>query len=150
MHADHPEMWGPTWSWAIETCSHALRLIFSGTFDRYPGATVILGHMGETLPIQLSRLDSRYPVRNTRLPIEKNPSEYVRSNIRITASGLFSDTALRCALDAMGSETVMSRSTTRSRRPRMQWVGFARRSSAMASGQPSALATPPRSCTSER
>ena len=61
MYEGRPEMWGPTWSWAVETCSHAMRLIFSGLFDRYPDVRVILGHMGETLPIQIWRLDSRLP-----------------------------------------------------------------------------------------
>jgi 2,3-dihydroxybenzoate decarboxylase len=36
-----------------------MRLIFSGVFDRFPKVNLILGHMGETLPIQLWRLDSR-------------------------------------------------------------------------------------------
>ncbi|MCB8879970.1 amidohydrolase [Acidisoma cellulosilytica] len=107
MYEGHPEMWGPVWSWAVETCSHAMRLIFSGVFDRYPGAIVILGHMGETLPIQLSRLDSRLPTANLRFHIKKKPSEYVRQNIRITTSGVFSDSALRCSLDAIGPEAVM-------------------------------------------
>ena len=107
MYEGHPEMWGPVWMWAVETCSHAMRLIFSGVFDRYPGATVILGHMGETLPIQLSRLDSRLPTANLRFQIKNKPSDYVRRNIRITTSGVFSDSALRCALDTMGPESVM-------------------------------------------
>lgn len=107
MYADHPELWGPTWSWAVETCTHALRLLFSGTFDRFPGAKIILGHMGETLPIQLSRLDSRYAISNQRYPLKKLPTEYVRENIFITTSGVASDPALRCALDAMGPHNVM-------------------------------------------
>lgn len=107
MYADHPEVWGPTWSWAVETCTHALRLIFSGTFDRYPDARLILGHMGETLPIQLWRLDSRYAVSNKKYSIQKKPSDYARSNIKITTSGVCSDAALRCALDAIGPESVM-------------------------------------------
>jgi predicted TIM-barrel fold metal-dependent hydrolase len=32
---------------------------FGGVFDRFPKATLILGHMGESLPYQLWRLDSR-------------------------------------------------------------------------------------------
>ena len=107
MYVDHPELWGPTWSWAAETCSHALRLVFSGTFERYPDARVILGHMGETLPIQLWRLDSRFPISNQRYPLKKNPSDYIRQSVRITTSGVCSDAALRCALDAMGQENVM-------------------------------------------
>lgn len=107
MYTEHPEMWGPLWSWAVETCSHAMRLIFSGTFDRYPGAKVILGHMGETLPIQLWRLDSRLPISNTKYVLKKKPSDYIRQNIMITTSGVCSDVALRCALDALGPENVM-------------------------------------------
>ena len=105
--ADHPELWGPTWSWTAETCTHALRLIFSGVFDRYPNAKVIVGHMGETLPIQLWRFDSRYPISNHRYAIAKKPSEYLRGNIFITTSGVCSDASLRCALDEMGADNVM-------------------------------------------
>lgn len=107
MYADHPELWGPTWSWAAETCTHALRLIFGGVFDRYPGAKVILGHMGETLPIQLWRFDSRYPISNQRYSIKKRPSDYCRENIFITTSGVCYDPAVRCALDALGPRNVM-------------------------------------------
>lgn len=107
MYADHPEMWGTTWSWAVETCSHAMRLIFSGTFDRYPQANIILGHMGETLPIQLSRLDSRYPISNQKYQLLKRPSEYIRQNVYITTSGACSDAALRCSIDALGTDRVM-------------------------------------------
>jgi len=107
MYADHPEMWGPTWSWAVETCSHAMRLIFSGVFDRFPKVNLILGHMGETLPIQLWRLDSRYAISNQTYPIKKKPSEYARQNIKITTSGVCSDAALRCSIDALGVENVM-------------------------------------------
>lgn len=107
MYADHPEMWGPTWSWAVETCSHAMRLIFSGTFDRYPQVNIILGHMGETLPIQLSRLDSRYPISNQKYQLLKTPSEYITQNVYITTSGVCSDAALRCSIDALGIDKVM-------------------------------------------
>jgi len=107
MYANHPEMWGPVWSWAAETCSHALRLVFSGTFDRFPGAKIILGHMGETLPIQIWRLDSRYKIANTKYEIQHLPSWYLRRNIMLTTSGVCDDAALRCALDSMGEHNVM-------------------------------------------
>lgn len=106
-YQDHPELWGPVWSWAAETCTHALRLIFSGTFDRYPDARLILGHMGETLPIQLWRLDSRYTISNQRYTIKKKPSDYLHDNIFITTSGVCSDSALRCALDSLGPNNVL-------------------------------------------
>ena len=60
-----------TWEWGVETASHALRLIFSGHFDRFPKATLALGHLGETLPYLLWRFDSRaafYAVKLARRP----------------------------------------------------------------------------------
>jgi len=107
MYAGHPELWGPVWSWAAETCTHAMRLIFSGTFDRFPGAKIILGHMGETLPIQLWRLDSRYEIANQKFTIKNHPSYYVKKNVFITTSGVCNDSALRCAIDSLGLENVM-------------------------------------------
>ena len=44
--------------WHVETAIHIVRLVVSGTFDRYPGLKIIVGHMGETLPFMLARLDS--------------------------------------------------------------------------------------------
>lgn len=107
MYEGHPELWGPTWSWTVETCSHALRLILSGLFDRHPEARVILGHMGETLPFQTWRLDSRLLISHEHVALKKKPSDYIRENIRVTTSGVCSDSALRCTLDALGAESAM-------------------------------------------
>lgn len=106
-YEEHPELWGPTWSWAAETCTHFLRLVFGGVFDRFPGLRFILGHMGETLPIQPWRLDSRYPISNQRGAIKLRPSEYLRRNLWITTSGVCDDVALRCSLDNIGPDKVM-------------------------------------------
>ncbi|MDI1363948.1 MAG: amidohydrolase family protein, partial [bacterium] len=107
MYAGHNELWGPVWSWTAETCTHALRLIFSGVFDRHPKAQVILGHMGETLPILGWRLDSRYAISNRTSVIKRQPSEYLGDNIKITTSGVCDDVPLRCAIDAFGIDNVM-------------------------------------------
>ena len=53
---DHPELNGPIWGWTVDTATHALRLVFSGLFDRFPELTIILGHMGETLPLSAELL----------------------------------------------------------------------------------------------
>lgn len=108
MYAEHPELWGPVCSWAFETATHALRLVFSGMFERYPGATLILGHMGETLPLNLWRFDSRWPISHRgSMTLAQPPSFYIKRNIAITTSGVCSDISLRCALDAMGTDRVM-------------------------------------------
>ncbi|HVB34960.1 MAG TPA: amidohydrolase family protein [Patescibacteria group bacterium] len=107
MYAGHPELWGPLWSWGVETANHALRLVFAGVFDRYPGARLMLGHMGEALPFQFARLDSRWKVVNKVRDLNKQPSEYFRTNISVTTSGVFSLEPLLCATSAMGEDNVM-------------------------------------------
>jgi 2,3-dihydroxybenzoate decarboxylase len=107
MYSGHPELWGPVWSWGVETANHALRILFGGVFDRYPQACVILGHMGEALPFQLWRFDSRWKVANRARELNKQPSEYIRTNIAVTTSGVFSLEPLLCTVSALGEENVM-------------------------------------------
>ena len=45
------------YGFAVETGLHALRLIVSGVFDRFPKLNIVLGHLGEGLPYWLSRID---------------------------------------------------------------------------------------------
>jgi 2,3-dihydroxybenzoate decarboxylase len=94
-----------TWEWGFETGSHALRLVFGGLFDRFPGIKIILGHLGETLPFLLWRLDSRARLYGVKLA--RQPSDYTRDNIRVTLSGMFSAEPLNCAISALGHEHVM-------------------------------------------
>jgi 2,3-dihydroxybenzoate decarboxylase len=94
-----------TWEWGFETGSHALRLVFSGLFDRFPGAKVALGHLGETLPYLLWRFDSRAKLYGIKLG--KPPSDYIKQNIAVTTSGMCSPEPLACALSALGPDRVM-------------------------------------------
>ena len=108
MYHEHNELWGPVWSWTVETATHALRLVFAGTFDRFPGARLVLGHMGEALPYHMSRFDSRWEISNRGvMTLDRPPSEYFKRNIWVTTSGVCADAPLRCAMDMMGAERVM-------------------------------------------
>ena len=93
------------WEWTIETGSHALRLILGGIFDRFPKVTLVLGHLGETLPFLLWRLDSRAGIYG--LQLNKRPSEYFREHIVVTTSGMFSGEPLLCSAHALGADRVM-------------------------------------------
>ena len=95
------------WSWGVETASHALRIVLARVFDRYPQACVILGHMGEALPFQLWCLDSRWKVANRLRELNKQPSEYFRTNFAVTTSGILSLEPLLCAVSALDEENVM-------------------------------------------
>jgi 2,3-dihydroxybenzoate decarboxylase len=94
-----------TWEWGFETGSHALRLVFSGLFDRFPRAKVALGHLGETLPFLLWRFDSRAKLYGIKL--KKPPSQYIRENIAVTTSGMCSAEPLACTISALGADRVM-------------------------------------------
>jgi 2,3-dihydroxybenzoate decarboxylase len=94
-----------TWEWGFETGSHALRLVFSGLFDRYPRARLMLGHLGETLPFLLWRFDSRAKLYGVKLA--KAPSDYIKQNIVVTTSGMCSTEPLNCSLAALGKDRVM-------------------------------------------
>lgn len=108
MYHNHPELFGPVWSWTVETGNHALRLVFGGIFDRFPKAKLILGHMGETLPYQLWRFDSRWEISNRgSRRLEHKPSHYFKRNFWVTSAGVCSNEPLRCALDALGADRVM-------------------------------------------
>ena len=104
-YAGRPELDGATWSWTAETAAHTLRIIFGGVFDRFPKAKLLLGHMGETLPFLLWRLDKRAQAFTQGDAIK--PSEIFRRNIAITTAGTFSDEPLDCALKALGEDSIM-------------------------------------------
>ncbi|MFE0208893.1 amidohydrolase family protein [Streptomyces sp. NPDC058985] len=104
---DRPELVGPLYSWAAETGGHALRVILGGVFDDFPGARLILGHMGEFLPFQAPRLDVQIQNINTRVPLKKKPSEYLVDNIAITTSGVMDDTMLQAAIKTVGIDNVL-------------------------------------------
>jgi 2,3-dihydroxybenzoate decarboxylase len=103
--AGHRGLRRATWEWTLETGTHALRLVFGGTFDRFPGAKLALGHMGETLPYLLWRFDSRAKLYGVKLA--KPPSQYIKDNIVVTTSGMCSAEPLTCAISALGHQHVM-------------------------------------------
>lgn len=98
---------GPTWSWGVDTGTYVLRMIFSGLFDKYPNTNLLAGHMGEMLPYCLWRLDNRYNIAKFDAKCEQIPSEYFKKNIYITTSGNLSSSAMKCAIDAIGSERIL-------------------------------------------
>jgi 2,3-dihydroxybenzoate decarboxylase len=105
--ADYPGLAASMWGWTAETGGHALRLVLSGLFDRFPTLAVILGHMGETLPYVLWRLDSRFRIYRPKVALERLPSDYIRRNFFATTAGACQNEALACAIAALGAERVM-------------------------------------------
>ena len=92
------------WGWHAETALHTLRLITSGLFDRFPTLQLIIGHMGEMLPMALARTSKGMSqVAKLRQPV----ANYFQTNIHLTTSGYFTQPPLRCALDVVGIDRLM-------------------------------------------
>jgi 2,3-dihydroxybenzoate decarboxylase len=102
-----PVLQGPIWGWGVETAGHALRLLFGGVFDRFPALTLLLGHMGEFLPYQRWRMDSRFAANPAGITLARKPSEYIGTNILITTAGVCSEAALLGAIGEIGSQAVL-------------------------------------------
>jgi 2,3-dihydroxybenzoate decarboxylase len=148
MYADHSELFGPVWSWGVETATHAMRLVTAGVFERHPKARLILGHMGEAIPFQLWRIDGRYKIANRsgKPALPKPPSHYVRENILVTTSGVCSAEPLACALSALGDDRVMFGADYPSRTPVSRRISWTRCRSATPCAARS-LTAPPRPCS---
>lgn len=104
-----PAVSGAAWAYAVETGTHALRIIGAGVFDRFPRLQLVLGHMGEALPFWLPRIDNRYLERfgTVRPPIKRLPSDYIRENFHITSSGMNYPAQLRMTIDVMGIDRTL-------------------------------------------
>ena len=103
----HPWLIGPAYGFAAETGLHALRLMGSGLFDKYPRLTLILGHMGEGLPFNLYRIDERIAWSPMGYPAKRAISEYFQDNVFITTSGNFrTQTLIDCILE-VGADRIL-------------------------------------------
>jgi predicted TIM-barrel fold metal-dependent hydrolase len=105
----HPWMLGPTWAFAAETAVHALRLIGSGLFDECSGLKIVLGHLGEGIPVQLWRIDGRngWMKAPHKYAAEKGVADYFRKHFYLTTSGNFHTPSLNNVMTEMGSDHVM-------------------------------------------
>lgn len=94
------------WGWHSETAIHVLRLIISGTFDKYPALKLIIGHMGEMLPVMMARCDNVFGTPEAGIH-QRSISETLRSQVYITTSGIFTQPPLKAALDTFGIDHIL-------------------------------------------
>ena len=89
--------------WHYEAGIQILRLVLSGVFDRFPDLQIITGHWGEVVLFYLDRIDNLAGPAKLERPV----SEYFRSNVSVTPSGLWSARYLRWAIEVLGVERIM-------------------------------------------
>jgi 5-carboxyvanillate decarboxylase len=97
------------WGYGAETGLHAVRMILGGVFDRFPKLKIVLGHMGESIPFNLWRLNYMYHNnKGRRSPVLKtDPHDTFKRNFAITTSGVESHAALKYCIEVLGVDSIM-------------------------------------------
>ena len=101
---DFPLVVRPAWGFTVETATQAIRLILSGAFEKYPKLKIILGHLGETLPFLMWRIDAALK-RPGQKPLSFR--DIFSKNFYLTTSGFFSNPALLCCVMEMGVDHLL-------------------------------------------
>ena len=94
------------WGWHSETAIHVLRLFVSGIFDRYPQFKLIIGHMGEMIPMMMARCDNAFKPGQAGIN-ERTLIDTLQAQVHITTSGLFTLPPLITAIDTFGIDNIM-------------------------------------------
>ena len=100
---------GPMFGFSTEAALNTLRLILSGLFDRHPGLTIVLGHLGEGIPYFLNRIDTHYAktIERQTYQLKHKPSDYFRKHFYVTSSGMnFEDEVMFCH-QVLGADKVL-------------------------------------------
>ena len=101
---EFPTMLSAAWGFTIEAATQGIRLILSGLFEAHPRLKIILGHLGESLPFSLWRIDEALSQNG------RNAEGWFRDqfceNFYVTTSN-FSTSALQCCLTELGADRIL-------------------------------------------
>ncbi len=99
-----------------EVWIHTMGLIFSGAFDRFPKLRLVIGHMGEGLPLLLYRFDWMQSNADGKaglrggapaVKLQHKVSHYFKNNIWITTSGQGWEPSVKYCMDVLGPDRVL-------------------------------------------
>jgi predicted TIM-barrel fold metal-dependent hydrolase len=93
---------------------HTMGLIFSGAFDRFPKLRLVIGHLGECMPLHLYRFDWMQGNADNRarpgqepVKLQKTVSHYFHNNIWITTSGVGWEPGIKFCQQVLGPDRVL-------------------------------------------
>lgn len=89
--------------WHYEAGIQFVRLILAKVFDRFPNLQIILGHWGEVILFYTERLASF----NRVTKLDKPFIDYVRQNLYVTPSGMFSYSYLQRSIEIIGTDRIL-------------------------------------------
>ncbi|SFF23579.1 amidohydrolase family protein [Spirosoma endophyticum] len=89
--------------WHYEAGIQFVRLVLARVFDRFPKLQIILGHWGEVILFYTERLAAL----NRVTKLDKPFIDYIRQNLYVTASGMFSQSYLQRSVDIIGTDRIL-------------------------------------------
>jgi predicted TIM-barrel fold metal-dependent hydrolase len=93
----------PLVGFVMDTTLCVAKMVFSGLFEKFPNLTLILPHLGGTLPFLFERIDNGYRAyRECQANITKPPSQYLKQFYYDTVS--FYQPALMCTYYSVGAD----------------------------------------------
>jgi len=93
------------WGWHSEVAVHVLRMVVAGSLDKHPKLKLIIGHMGEMLPMMLDRASQVFSADIEHL--KRSVPQTILDQVWITTSGIFNEPPLYAALMTFGIDRVM-------------------------------------------
>jgi predicted TIM-barrel fold metal-dependent hydrolase len=103
---DFPAFLTAGWGFTVEAATQGIRLVLSGIFDAYPELKIIMGHLGESLPFSLWRIDHSIARQGNR-KMSSSFRDYFCKHFWITTSGNFSNPALLCCVMELGVDRII-------------------------------------------
>jgi 2,3-dihydroxybenzoate decarboxylase len=102
---DFPQLLRAGWGYTVETATVAIRLVLSGVFDQYPKLKFMLGHLGETLPFLLWRINMA--MERPGAARDAGFRDVFCRHFYVTTSGFFSDPALITCIMELGIDRIL-------------------------------------------
>jgi predicted TIM-barrel fold metal-dependent hydrolase len=89
--------------WHYEAGTQFVRLVLAKVFDHFPKLQIVLGHWGEVILFYIERL----AVLDRAAPLKKPFVDYVRQNLYVTVSGMFSHSYLQRSIEIIGTDRIL-------------------------------------------
>ena len=106
---------GPAFAWHADIAENVIRMYGSGLFDRYPRVKIVIGHMGETIPFMLERID-RFMTRRWKGSRDRSFLTVWNEQFWVTTSGFWSLDPFACLIRTCKPDRVMYSKYCNSRR----------------------------------
>jgi 5-carboxyvanillate decarboxylase len=98
------------WGYGVEVGTHAVRMMASGLFDRFPKLKICIGHMGEAVHFWIWRvtfMNSRSQTIGRAPKTQLTMTEYFQRNFVISTSGHEDPLALEYSIKKLGADNVL-------------------------------------------